>query len=295
MTTTTPTIPALTTVFTPAASCLTDIYNLTTTIDETPWNYIQLGPTPTSNNDCYPPQFTPATTAYYSPGICPSGYIMACSNIVSINSVSETRATCCPSQYTCQNENAAGWPWYPTELCTYGGTATGTYLVTAPSSTATYIGGPKFNAYGISIRWQLDDVVTQTTFSSSSSFSSSLSSTITSSPTLSLNTSTPESTSTSTSNTGLSTAAKAGIGIGTSIGIILILFGMAYLIYRRKKRIASTATKHNHMSSYPKPLPNPNIYEQGELEDTQRRLYPHELDSKNMSTLAELSSESRFI
>ncbi|KAH8695597.1 hypothetical protein BGW36DRAFT_383001 [Talaromyces proteolyticus] len=259
------TVPALTTVFTPAASCLTDIYNLTTTSGGTPWIYLQLGPTPTAN-DCYPSDFTPTPAAYYSPGICPSGYQMACSSIVNINTISEIRAICCPSAYTCQDATDNGWPWYSTELCTLAATTTGTFLVTAePSITSTYIGTPKFNAYGLQIRWQLP---TKTSSSSTSTSMPSLSS--------QSNANTPTPTSTST-NTRFSIGTKAGIGVGVGVGIIFIFIGvvLTYFYCRRNRGDNSRATMILGQK-----LPEPNLYKRFELGDTQLRNGPVELDSK---------------
>lgn len=100
MATTSP--PALTTTFTPAPSCLRDTYVWNATVGKScgsgsstvPCVYASLGPPSTSA--CLPSGYNWDTTAYFSPGICPSGYMIACSSVVSIGSVSETRATCCP-------------------------------------------------------------------------------------------------------------------------------------------------------------------------------------------------------
>ena len=82
-------IPALTTIFTPSSSCLSDLYFYQ------PPNayYINLGPP--STPDCLPSGW--ALSGHYSPGICPSGYIVACSSLNSLGSLTETVATCCPS------------------------------------------------------------------------------------------------------------------------------------------------------------------------------------------------------
>lgn len=37
-----------------------------------------------------------ASTSYFSPGICPSGYVIAAKSTAQAGSAVETRATCCP-------------------------------------------------------------------------------------------------------------------------------------------------------------------------------------------------------
>lgn len=93
------TVPSLTTTFTPASSCTVDLYNLPFTglqcVEGTvavPCVFMHLG-VDTSTSACFPPGWSDATSAFYSPGICPLGYTEACSQVVG----TETRATCCPS------------------------------------------------------------------------------------------------------------------------------------------------------------------------------------------------------
>ncbi|KAL4892919.1 hypothetical protein BDV59DRAFT_178965 [Aspergillus ambiguus] len=96
------TIPPLTTTFTPAPSCLSDYYVWNATEGGScivggstqTCKFNSLGPPSTS--DCLPPGYEPVTTAYFSPGLCPSGYNTACSEVVSVGTLTETRATCCP-------------------------------------------------------------------------------------------------------------------------------------------------------------------------------------------------------
>lgn len=103
MTATTPL--ALTTTFSPPPACTTDtwyveyvtgVYYYTTSISNSRegW-YLSQGPTDWSS--CFPSGYEATTAFYYSPGVCPSGYSIADSTVLSIGSSSETRATCCPS------------------------------------------------------------------------------------------------------------------------------------------------------------------------------------------------------
>lgn len=57
--------------------------------------FLVQGPVPTK--DCFPSNYNPAPDAYYSPGVCPVGFTVACSSINAIGTVSETIQTCCPS------------------------------------------------------------------------------------------------------------------------------------------------------------------------------------------------------
>jgi hypothetical protein len=103
MTVTTPL--ALTTTFSPPPDCFTDTwyieyvtgeYYYTTSISNSleGW-YLSQGPT--NWRTCFPSGYEATTDFYYSPGVCPSGYSIAKSSVLSIGVSSETRATCCPS------------------------------------------------------------------------------------------------------------------------------------------------------------------------------------------------------
>jgi hypothetical protein len=94
-------VRALTTTFTPSASCLKDYYRLNHTGTYTEnskiltYQYLSLGPASTSA--CLPAGFD-STSQYFSPGICPSGYSIACSFLATFSSnIVETQATCCPT------------------------------------------------------------------------------------------------------------------------------------------------------------------------------------------------------
>jgi len=91
-------VAALTTTFVPAPSCVSDIYmylfGIAPPIGDS--FYLSLGPPTALATDasCYPPSFTPPPEIqYYSPGICPSGYSIACSSLLSLDAQTETHAT----------------------------------------------------------------------------------------------------------------------------------------------------------------------------------------------------------
>ena len=100
--------PALTTTFTPSPSCTIDIYDVADTSAgcvagtvPVACHYYQLGVT-TPNSNCFPPGWSPSSTAFFSPGlVCPQGYTTACSSVTTVDGgAKETRATCCPSYVT---------------------------------------------------------------------------------------------------------------------------------------------------------------------------------------------------
>ena len=87
-------VGSLTTTFTPPSSCLAAISTIGWS-SEGDGGFFFAGPYTTSG--CMPPNFQFASTAYYSPGICPDGYTTACSSLNIIGAVSETVVTCCPT------------------------------------------------------------------------------------------------------------------------------------------------------------------------------------------------------
>ncbi|EJT82413.1 hypothetical protein GGTG_02386 [Gaeumannomyces tritici R3-111a-1] len=94
-------IGPLTATFTPPAGCLQQIYGTATTeirgTASTGYKWHILGGT--SAGDCYPQNFVPGPTAYYSPAVCPSGWSMASSTAEMVQTLTESRAVCCPSEY----------------------------------------------------------------------------------------------------------------------------------------------------------------------------------------------------
>jgi len=85
----------LTSTFTPPATCLSTLYYY----DSPTGFWVELGPS--NAPDCLPPNYQSSLGIYYSPGVCPSGYTEACSSSVLVDSLTETRATCCPRQFIC--------------------------------------------------------------------------------------------------------------------------------------------------------------------------------------------------
>jgi hypothetical protein len=81
-------VGSLTTTFTPPASCLE---SFSTTL----WNLSFYLAEPTTTQGCMPDNFQFSSTNFYSPGICPVGYVTACQHLNVIGTLSETVVTCC--------------------------------------------------------------------------------------------------------------------------------------------------------------------------------------------------------
>ena len=84
---------ALTTTFTPPSGCLasTNLWQIWKTGN---W-YELLGPP--DGNGCMPSNYEAGFTAFYSPGLCPSGYSAASNKTVTIADMKETEQVCCPT------------------------------------------------------------------------------------------------------------------------------------------------------------------------------------------------------
>ncbi len=82
----------LTKAFTPPASCLTGLFEITSVGQ---FDYFQSGALTTGS--CFPPGYKEARSNFFSPGVCPQGFTSACSSLNIIGSLTETAVTCCPS------------------------------------------------------------------------------------------------------------------------------------------------------------------------------------------------------
>jgi hypothetical protein len=81
-------MPMLTTTFTPPSPCLSTYY-----FDAI--GAAVLGPE-SGYASCFPSGWAQGSSNYFSPGICPSGYVTACSSFNTQASGLETVITCCP-------------------------------------------------------------------------------------------------------------------------------------------------------------------------------------------------------
>ncbi|KAI1454785.1 hypothetical protein F4805DRAFT_477279 [Annulohypoxylon moriforme] len=283
----------LTTTFTPAPECTEVISGIIFTQTGTDGNttthkYHSLGPNNTS--ECYPSAFQ-ATSAFYSPGRCPSGWSSACGSVyIASETIATTTATCCPYGYTCKQAADETDTW-STLLCS---TAIESLVnVTVPDDTHQYtkvtqLSHIMVNAAAITVLWQQTDFVTSET---------SLSTTpqvVSSSPTIPLPTSSD--TSPTDGDTGLSTNAQIGIGTGAGLGSLLLLLigsvvGMAFWWRRKKMREEKpndTVTHDTSLDAAKAPVEMWELYQQ-EMETSGNR---HEMETEN--NIHEISDTSRL-
>ncbi|KAK0119596.1 hypothetical protein ONS95_011036 [Cadophora gregata] len=249
----------LTTAFVPASSCLSNVYQYFPDPSNTLEYYLQLG-AEDQKNKCLPPGWA-ATSQYFSPAVCPTGYSQACWVTSSLGANSETLATCCPSGFTCATLPGVSYPtWLPslysTQVCVGSGgqgSSIGTFAVTKVTDGTTVVSNPVLlggvNAYGVSIRFKAE--ATAPTTGGSHSATGNPSATTTSAGASSPSTWMPN------TESGLSTSAKAGIGAGAgAVGVTLLAFLACFALRRRKR-----ATVHvDEIQQYPD---QPTMYGSG--------------------------------
>ncbi|KAE8370384.1 hypothetical protein BDV27DRAFT_152263 [Aspergillus caelatus] len=220
----------LTTTFKPPNSCFNELWWYSTS--GTIW--MNLGPTDTSG--CLPSGW--ATSSYFSPGICPSGYGVATTGLVDWGTSTESVATCCPivgsNTYTVRPSTVTPYQsTLGTEVCVWGpkSDVMTTYNYTwsgkdgSPSSTSDSMIFPDyFNAYGIEIRWKSTDF-SDLPATASATATQDTSATSTSS----------QSSASSDSSSKLSSGAKAGIGVGVAAGVIAVIILALFLWFQRRK------------------------------------------------------------
>lgn len=220
-------------------------------------------------SNCLPSGPRPTlSSAFYSPGLyCPAGYSSACGTTLTVGTVTESRAICCPiftasdlgsnlpdAQMLCQT--STDYPWYQTFGCTLSipssngqamyatiinsDEAIGTVTTIVPSST----GG--LNAYSVQIRWQASDLEaakssTSSTLPLSSTMSTKLSSTSsTVSPT--------NSDESSTNSSGLSKSTQIALSVVFPLVAIFAMIGIFFFIRRhRKSRLSPRKTQNGSL------------------------------------------------
>ncbi|CAI6333815.1 unnamed protein product [Periconia digitata] len=203
----------------------------------------------TSASSCFPPNYDPQTIAYYSPGVCPSGYTSARPRDTSTATGTHT---CCPTFAVFEGrETSQDNLFMSTMACQsfFGGS--GTILVTKSSgeeiitTTTSFGASDVLNAYGIIVALATETssstpaITTTSQTSNIEPIQTSTSSQIT--PAI------PASTSQQTeSSRKLSTAEKVGIGGGIAGGILLLTLGGAlgyYIMLSKRQKSAIVASK----------------------------------------------------
>ncbi|KAE9377936.1 hypothetical protein N431DRAFT_461505 [Stipitochalara longipes BDJ] len=216
---------ALTTTFTPAPSCTTDLYTVTS------GTYYSIGGPSASISQCFPSGWQ-SLSQYFSPGVCPQGYTQACSDLSGSDVVTETRATCCPLNYNCYTLADTN---FPGQACVsiFDAVETTVAIDAVALTTETVTLHPSteaVNAFGVSIRYKAADFIFSTSSISFSPISTTFGGSSSSSPTSS-NFSAPVSTT-----SRLSIGAKAGIGIGIGLVALLVIVGLVMFFAQKRKR-----------------------------------------------------------
>ncbi|CAI6254987.1 unnamed protein product [Periconia digitata] len=244
---------ALTTQFTPAPSCLaSSAYWLLRTSSTTSHEYNFFGQPLDRAEDCYPPNYNPASTAYYSPAKCPSGYSAATGTTKIISeTLTETAEVCCPTidlyrPQTTNNLNTQH-PFLTTLLCEYIvrnqflTTVTSSEVGQPTSTTTTWTMGFAINAYAVLVKRNNLDFATKTS-DSSTTISTSASRTPTSNenpnagPTSGTSTSIEPNNTNNNTQSSLGTGASIGIGVGMGILIMGLLIAIVFLVLKRRKK-----------------------------------------------------------
>lgn len=252
----------LTTTFTPAPACLSDIH----WASQSAW-YV-LGE---YNTNCMPHSSgvslpNPTLSSFYSPALyCPSGYSVACSSEVG----SETRAVCCPrldnvpllsqTSFTCYTDPPAWGAWSSYGCAAAMGTlvsegpitivATDAAGTTTTTTSLTNV-NEGLNAFSVQIRWQASDLVAPKA-TTSSIISTSVLSTASTGSTVGSAVSSTAARSTATSGSssndaqaeqsssgGLSTGAIIAIGVIIPIVVIIALVA-GFFLWRRRRQARS--------------------------------------------------------
>jgi len=216
--------PPLTTTFTPPSSCLS-----LTFYDGPPYNEDRLGPSP-SATECFPSNWKSDSTFFFSPGLCPYGYLTATTSLNLFATLTETVVDCCPSSFS----------WVPSAGVAYGGRCEKAYTDLASTrsnpeysstnlvSTATGTGPGYVVASLLQVRFQQTDLSIL-------------------SPTDKGSTTVRETVTITAAAKGLSTGAKAGIGIGVPLAVLLLIaIGIGVLIMSKRKRLGAQAAYGVH-------------------------------------------------
>ncbi|OTA77989.1 hypothetical protein M434DRAFT_38572 [Hypoxylon sp. CO27-5] len=283
----------LTTIFTPSGSDCTSTF-IGLNYDN---RWIQYGVGGAASSACLPSNFTPYEPYYYSPGICPSGYTSACQAQSSppIGNVSETTATCCPTEYSCRDNRGddpfgcwssfSGAKTFAVSTFSFDTDSQGlTTKINAGTTTAIWSSN-FILAYGPVVRVVFGEIPTITSSSSSTISTTTQSSSGVTTPTDPLAT-----TYVTSSSPSVSPGAAAGLGIGCGVGAI-VLIGAAAVIFvrRRRRRVQSEATTQPaHEGDKPQPdsqIQQPYPYE---LNGEQER--PHELHAERQPHPYELNA-----
>ncbi|KAK2058241.1 hypothetical protein LY76DRAFT_605645 [Colletotrichum caudatum] len=233
---------SLTTTFRPPASCTSTGIVYVTRIESGDTKYYFLQGQNAKSTECFPSGYDPRRTAFYEPGICPSGYTGTCTRIETLQGKIETAVTCCPTllKHYCQTDTSQAYPWQSTLVCRSDITTNGDGSWTI--GPVTWSSGPRtwtepakgsrnggaVNAYGIQIK------IGDGSFPTMSSIVGA-----TPSPSIAKDAGQSEGGGAGDgagAAKGLGPGAAAGIGVGAGAAVILAALAGLWLLRRRRRK-----------------------------------------------------------
>lgn len=225
------TVNALTTTFTPPATCTGAYFSN---------GIFVLG----EDTACKPSGFADASTDYFSPGLaCPSGYYTACHDNAGVSSI--TTVTCCPAigdiSLGCVTPSTLSEVW-STLYCTWIAPEDATQIrltLSTDGTTSTVaesVSSPGgLNAQGIRMVYEATDTETTATTTTGTGSGTTSAATATATATAT-NTSTSSADNSSDSSSGLSTGATAAIAVVIAVVGIGGVIGVFFWLRKRKQR-----------------------------------------------------------
>ncbi|KAI0444517.1 hypothetical protein F4803DRAFT_560872 [Xylaria telfairii] len=236
------TYPSLTTIWTPASSCVTStgFWYVVYAYDKSS-NAIfsdmfgmpsvtNIGQMSNPTGGCVPPSYT-LSVPYLTDGGCPKSYHGACSTATSYGGQSADYIMCCPLvsgwDFNCARAGAHPVPYGCQATFTSGALITGSRsdLVssTGQAETHTIVHDNGVNAWGIAL-------LSTPQLTSSNTISP------TTSPTISTTSGAAPTSISALSSQGLSSGAAAGIGVGVGVGAFAILGLLAFWFLRHRRK-----------------------------------------------------------
>ncbi|KAF2800208.1 hypothetical protein K505DRAFT_370409 [Melanomma pulvis-pyrius CBS 109.77] len=256
--------------FNPPTSCFaTDIWRLSFPPESR--TYELLGPP--LRTECFPSGYNPATTAYYSPGHCPTGYTAASSTVITAGTVTETAQFCCPSgmKFSVQTyTSSVNFQHLLTLMCDMGWSDVRTLTVTVstdkgrdPETSVVTKTGGAVNAYGIQVKFQAGDF--------RESMTAMLTGSTPSPAQLSSSMPSPSSSGLTSTQSKPSTGAIAGIVVGALLAFAAMLVGILLMLRWRKnarreildenEEAKDKGTRYFYESEFGELPPNENVPE----------------------------------
>ncbi|KAK5168681.1 uncharacterized protein LTR77_005990 [Saxophila tyrrhenica] len=232
----------LTTIFTPPSSCLNAPFTLATSNSGLVGFSSAWRDSSETSAKCYPSSFSPLqyNWSWYSPGVCPSGWQVAQSQVLSKAGGQLTQAWCCPATMTISGASISDLNYqYCTSLATDEAVLSwqsGSYVSATLSSSFLALQWP------LSVQWASSDLaffrpasapilqVSATSDVVSLASSAAVGAGVTSKPSAH----TLMTTAAAQPSKDLSTGAKAGIGLAAAVVIACATAALMFWLFKRR-------------------------------------------------------------